>query len=238
MASEEWLTVPWLGDAAPKNILHRLLDIVVDIPTYLSQFDELSASLNDGTKTSPELVTSQSKIRDHALELDRRLREWECQDASQYPGGGLWEQVDIEGNGDFPVFCCQHFKTVDIIQPTILVYPDLLFAMSMCFYWAMRLILSAGDAGIVNVLPPEERYLLACNICRSVKYYVLHVPGSLVSRLMFVLRVAFDTFAEDTVEKGVCVGVVCLHWGSVSLSGVLESVSVGVREDKRGEYVG
>lgn len=201
MASEEWLTVPWIGDAPPKNILHRLLDIVVDIPAYLSQFDELCASLNDGTKTPPELVTSQSNVRDHAMELDRRLRQWECQDASQYPAGGLWEQVDLEGKDDFPIFRCQHFKTVDIIQPTVLVYPDLLLAMSMCFYWATRLILSAGDPGIVRVLSPEERYILACNICRSVKYYVLNIPGCLVSRLMFVLRVAFDTFAEETVEK-------------------------------------
>lgn len=171
------------------------------IPTYLSQFDELSASVNEGTKTPPELLPLQSNVREHALELDYRLQQWESQDAGQYPAGLSWEEVDIEGEDRFPVFRCQHFKTVDIIRPTILVFPDLLLAMSMCFYWATRLILSAGDQGVVSVISLEERYHLACSICRSMKYYVLNIPGCLVSRVMFVLRVAFDTFADGMIEK-------------------------------------
>lgn len=201
LASEEWLTVPWHGDATPKNILHRLLDVVVSIPAYLSKIDEFSAFLNEGTRSPTELLPLQSSIWESAQELGQRLQQWESEDANKYSVHGVQEKVDIEGEDEFPVFQCQDIQTMEIIRPAVFAFPDLLLAMSMCFYWATRLILSAADPGIVNTISLEERYQLACNICRSVKYYVLNIPGCLVSRLMFVLRVAFETFADGTVEK-------------------------------------
>lgn len=83
----------------------------------------------------------------------------------------------------------------------LLVYPDLLSATCMTFYWALHLTLSTADSGLGSVLGLQERYQYACNICRSMKYYVENTPGGLVSRIMFVLRTAFDAFADGMVEK-------------------------------------
>ena len=92
--------------------------------------------------------------------------------------------------------------TGEISQPNVLVYPDLLLATTMCLYRALRLVIAGGDSdGVFMVLRPSERYQLAVDICRSIPYYLQAVPGFLVSRVMFVLRVSFDTFSEGTIER-------------------------------------
>jgi hypothetical protein len=199
LASEEWLTVPWLGDAPPKDILQLLLDVAVDIPAYLSRVDEFSVCLRDRTAPRTGLRGMQSAILENAELLDHRLQHWKSTSVDQYPGGGLWEEDQGEPEDEFPVFRYQDPRTMAILTPTVFVFPDVLLAMSLCLYWTMRLLLSNDRDGSVASL--RERYQLACNICRSVRYYVRSIPGCLVSRLMFVLRVAFDSFTDGMVEK-------------------------------------
>lgn len=176
------------------------MDIAADIPEYLSRVDEFSARLDEGSIQPTGLQSSQSSILDSAMQLDSRLQQWKFACVDRFPAGKPWEEPQASAADEFPVFRCRDPRTLAAFTPTWIVYPDLLLAMSMCFWWATRLILSA-DPSIPGVISPEERYQLACNICRSVRYYILGIPGCLVSRLMFVLRVAFDTFADGMIEK-------------------------------------
>jgi hypothetical protein len=215
LASKEWLTVPWPGDAPSKDILHRLLDIAVDIPAYLGQIDDFAAALRSGTASSTELVAQQTAIWDRATELQSRLNLWKSMFADTYPPGRAWEEpapdeaakpeteTEIENDAmpSFPTFMCRDPATMDLVPAKLLVYPDLLSATCMTYYWALHLIVSTTDSGLVSVLGLQERYQYACNICRSMKYYVETIPGCLVSRTMFVLRTAFDAFADGMVEK-------------------------------------
>ncbi|KAF7114464.1 hypothetical protein CNMCM5793_008768 [Aspergillus hiratsukae] len=204
LASNEWLTVPWPGDAPSKDILHRLLDIAVDIPAYLSQIDDFAAALRSGIAPSTELVAQQSAIWDRATELQTRLNLWKSMFADTYPPGRAWEEAaetKTETGTGFPTFKCRNPETMQLVVAKLLVYPDLLSATCMTYYWALHLIVSTTDSGLASVLGLQERYQYACNICRSMKYYVENIPGCLVSRIMFVLRTAFDAFADGMVEK-------------------------------------
>lgn len=167
LASEEWLTVPWLGDAPPKDILQLLLDVAVDIPAYLSRVDEFWVCLRNRTAPRTGLRGMQSAILENAELLDRRLQHWKSTSVDQYPGGGLWEEDQGEPEDEFPVFRYQDPRTMAILTPTVFVFPDVLLAMSLCFYWTMHLLLSNDRDGSVASL--QERYQLACNICRSVR---------------------------------------------------------------------
>ncbi|KAL1963358.1 hypothetical protein VTN77DRAFT_8479 [Rasamsonia byssochlamydoides] len=210
LASKEWITVPWPENGPQKDILHHLLDIAVDIPAYLGAFDSFKAALRRGTLATPEAIaSSQAALWKTATELDARLQLWNSIHASTYPMGYMGEifedTVQESENGPeskFPLFRCRNLATGELVTPPILVYPDQLLALSMCLYWALRLVITAvDDSGLVAVLTPHERYKHACDICRSMKYYVSTSPGLLISRIMFPLRVAFDTFSDGMVEK-------------------------------------
>ncbi|OJJ45894.1 hypothetical protein ASPZODRAFT_26497 [Penicilliopsis zonata CBS 506.65] len=219
MATPEWLSVPWPADGPPKDILHLLLDIAVEIPAYLAQIDEFSEALKTNALAPSDLVAAQTAIWEKASELDGRLHQWKALHADTYPGGSAWEvpvpssrqqqqqqqqqqdQTTPRDDDNFPIFQCRNLSTMQIVTPPLHYYPDILLSQSMCFYWAVRLVLSAADSGVVSVSSAHERYVYACHICRSMKYYVLAAPGCLASRMMFILRVAFDTFADGMMEK-------------------------------------
>ncbi|PYH85519.1 C6 finger domain protein [Aspergillus uvarum CBS 121591] len=214
LSSEEWLTVPWSCDGPPKDILQHLLDVAVHTPGYLSQIDDLQAALRNPAVSPSELVTMQSAIWVRAHELQSMLQTWKRTYADTYAGGGPREECGLDvhpntrkseadgrGADVFPVFRCRDPSTMQITVATNLVYPDLLLATSMCYYWALNLVITATHTGLVDVLGLQERYEFACNICRSMKYYTQMVPGCLVSRVMFVLRTAFDNFPDGMVEK-------------------------------------
>ncbi|RAH57924.1 C6 finger domain protein [Aspergillus piperis CBS 112811] len=203
LAEKDWLTVPWPGDGPAKDILQRLLDVAVHIPGYLAQVDEFSALLKGGNKPPSELVNMQSAIWERATELQGLLQVWKNMYADTYPSGGPWEENPSEADptDDFPKFRCRNPSTMQVIVGQNIMYPDLLLATSMTFYWALGLIISITDPGLVSVLGLQERYQYACNICRSMKYYTQNIPGCLISRVMFILRTAFDNFADGMVEK-------------------------------------
>ncbi|PYH49865.1 Zn(II)2Cys6 transcription factor domain-containing protein [Aspergillus saccharolyticus JOP 1030-1] len=208
LSSSEWLTVPWSGDGPSKDILQRLLDVAVHIPGYLAQIDDFQLALRESAVPTSELVRMQSAIRVRALQLQDMLQEWKHTYADTYEGGGPHEEPSfgsgrdrLNGEHSFPVFRYRDPSTMQITAATNLVYPDLLLATLMCYYWALNLVISATDTGLVGVLGLQERYQYACNICRSMKYYAETVPGCLVSRIMFVLRTAFDSFPDGMVEK-------------------------------------
>ncbi|KAH1287197.1 hypothetical protein KXX30_008592 [Aspergillus fumigatus] len=191
------------------DILHRLLDIAVDIPAYLGQIDRFTAALHSGTVPSTELVAQQTALWDRATELQSRLNRWKTMFADTYPPGQAWEEPaadtatrpESDPQTTFPTFLYRDPATMRLRPAPLLVYPDLLSATCMTFYWALHLTLSTADSGLGSVLGLQERYQYACNICRSMKYYVENTPGGLVSRIMFVLRTAFDAFADGMVEK-------------------------------------
>ncbi|GMF70472.1 unnamed protein product [Aspergillus oryzae] len=182
---------------------HQLggLELLLDIPGYLSRIDEFGAMVDKAAACTFELTGMQSSIWQQATELQARLDMWKAVYADTYPSGTAWEVHDTESKDDFPVFRYRNTSSMSVTVAKVLHYPDILLATSMCFYWALSLVVSASDSGLVSVLGPQQRYQFACDICRSMKYYINNIPGYLMSRIMFVLRTAFDAFSPGMIEK-------------------------------------
>lgn len=198
------MTLPWTETGLQKDILHHLLDVAVDIPAFLGKYDAFKTALVKGNLSQAELLIAQNEIQSTAITLDRRLQLWHSVNILHYEHGYITEMLaeDYLRDAEMPRFYCQNVSFGDIEQPPVLIYPDLLLATTMCLYRALRLVVAGGDHdGIFTVLSFSERYQLAVDICRSMPYYLKTVPGFLVSRLMFSLRVAFDTFSEGMIER-------------------------------------
>ncbi|PGH00861.1 hypothetical protein AJ80_09113 [Polytolypa hystricis UAMH7299] len=200
LAREEWKTIPWSAGSSVKDIMHHLLDQVVEIPALLSQFDRFMEGLNSGYMEYTDVAPMQKVLWTWLADINQRLCQWKTTWADHYPGGQVTEALP-QGADGFPVFQCRDPATMEVITPTILVYPDLRIAHSLCIYYSARLILATVDTRPTDAVQPQEQFEFACNICRSIEYFVRNSPGSVVNRLAFPLRVAYDALPEGNIER-------------------------------------
>lgn len=180
--------------------MHYLLDIMVDVPTVLAQYDELEASQNSGVLGNGELIAKKTKLWNGVADLMQRLQEWKKDWVDNYPAGPC-KEVDSQGDDFFPVFRCRDLRTMKVITPKTFVYPDLRLAQTMCVYYATRLILSSVDTRPTGRVTPVEQYTLACNICRSMECYLRQAPGNMINRLALPVRVAWEGLPPKGVER-------------------------------------
>ncbi|THC90756.1 hypothetical protein EYZ11_009780 [Aspergillus tanneri] len=87
-----------------------------------------------------------------------------------------------------------------IVFATHYEYHDVLLAIAMCYYWALLLVISEPTPVPLRSLKPRERYAIACNICRSTRYFIYTAPRNLIYRLLFPLLMAHGTFVPGSVE--------------------------------------
>ncbi|KAG5295927.1 C6 finger domain-containing protein [Histoplasma capsulatum G186AR] len=200
LAKEEWKTIPFSAGSSSKDMMHHLLDQVVDIPSYLAQFDRFMEGINSGCLSNSEVAATQRMLWSWVSDLDQRLRQWKKDWFDSVPSRQPTE-VTKQGDDPFPVFRCRDPTTMDLITPTTFVYPDLRIAHTICVYYASHLVLSASDTRPSASLQPSQQYEFACNICRSMEYFIRKAPGNLVNRMAFPLRVAFDVVMESSVER-------------------------------------
>ncbi|KAL4784993.1 hypothetical protein BJX76DRAFT_195391 [Aspergillus varians] len=200
LAREEWKTIPWAAGTTTKDILHYLLDLAVEIPALLSQYDELEAGIHSGILSAHETAVKQAALWNGVGDLTNRFALWKINWVDSYPDGPPRE-VDASDGSQFPVFYCRDLRTGAIITPTKLEYPDLLLSQTMCIYFTTRLILSSADTRAVDRVGPLEQYQLACGICRSLEWYVLTAPGNMINRLAFPVRVAWEAFPSGGPER-------------------------------------
>ncbi|KAL2816502.1 hypothetical protein BJX63DRAFT_137456 [Aspergillus granulosus] len=199
LAQEEWKTIPWSAGTTAKNILHYLLDLAVEIPGFLSQYDEITAGINSNILSAHERSVKQTALWNGVEDLTNRFVLWKINWVDGYPDGAPRE-VEAKDEGLFPVFHCRNLRTGEIITPTKFEYPDLLLTQTMCIYYATRLILSSVDTRPNGVSRPEQ-YQLACGICRSLEWYILKSPGNMINRLAFPTRVAWEALPDGGPER-------------------------------------
>lgn len=199
-AQEEWKTIPWSAGTTPKDIMHHLLDLVVEIPELLAQYDQFQTAQESSVLGAGEMTAKQTMLWNGVADLTYRFLQWKKTWVDNYPNGAPRE-VDSQGDDPFPVFRCRDLRTMQIIQPRTIVYPDLRLAQTMCFYYATRLILSSVDTRPKGAVTRAQQYMLACNICRSLEYYLRNSPGNMINRLALAVRVAWEALPENGVER-------------------------------------
>ncbi|RDW68937.1 Zn(II)2Cys6 transcription factor domain-containing protein [Aspergillus mulundensis] len=202
LAQENWKTVPWSAGTTPKNILHYLLDLAVEIPGFLSQYDDLQAGIDLNILSPHEKSVKQIALWNGVGDLTNRFTLWKINSVDGYPDGPPAEvPAAVEDAAQFPIFRCRDLRTGAVITPTKFEYPDLLLTQTMCIYYTARLILSSVDTRPTDRVGPLEQYQLACGICRSLEWYILKSPGNMINRLAFPVRVAWEAFPDGGPER-------------------------------------
>lgn len=214
--------MPWSAGTTKKDILHHLLDLTVEVPALLSQYDEIEGEVDPSVFSAHETSVKQTSLWNAVADLTARLLEWKVTWVDNYPDGPPEEVIATE-SPMFPLFQCRDLRTGSIITPTKLVYPDLRLAQTMCLYYTTRLILSSVDTRPTDRVGPAEQYALGCGICRTLEWYILTAPGNMINRLAFPVRVAWEVFPDGGPERRFMIDVLKLverrHslalWGSV-----------------------
>ena len=177
-----------------------LLEQVVDLPAILYQFDQILAAEKSHIMPEGELASRIAILWHSITNLKDRLDQWKIEWVDNYHTGQPYES-HMAGSEHFPVFQCRDSLTGEIATPMYLVYPDPQLARTMGMYYAARILLSSVDTRPSPDDQRQEQVELARLICRSMKYYIQSVPGNMINRMAFPLRVAFDTFSEGDMER-------------------------------------
>jgi Fungal specific transcription factor domain len=201
MAEDIWKTVPWSAETTKKDLLHYLTDLVVEIPALLGEHDDLATTQESQILGRGELRAKQARLWNGISDLTLRFLQWKKENVDCYPGGPVKEARTPQGSDPFPVFRCRDLRSMEIIEPPPLVYPDLRLLQTMCFYYSSRLILSSIDDRPEGAIGMAEKYYLACGIARSLEDYLRRAPGNMINRLAFSTRVAWEAFPAGGVER-------------------------------------
>ncbi|GMG22353.1 unnamed protein product [Aspergillus oryzae] len=198
---EDWINVPWSAGTTKKDILHYLLDLTVEVPSLLAEYDALEVTRQSGVPSAHEITVKQAALWNGVTNLTCRFLQWKIDWVDAYPDGPP-KEVPAEPNDHFPIFRCRDLRTGAVITPTKLVYPNLRLAQTMCLYYTSRLILSTVDTRPDDDrVGPAQQYALGCGICRTLEWYILTAPGNMINRLAFPVRVAWEVFPDGGPER-------------------------------------
>ncbi|KAL1980958.1 hypothetical protein VTN96DRAFT_3298 [Rasamsonia emersonii] len=196
-----WKTVPWSAGTTEKDLLHHLLDLAVEIPELLWKHDQLAAAQRSQVLGRTELRVKQTQLWNGIADLTYRFLQFKQDWIDCYPAGAPQETVEPQGPDEFPVFRYYDLRTMKVVQPPTLVYPDLRLLQTVCVYSAYRLILSTIDTRPEGAVTMAEKYQLACDIARSLECYIRRAPGNMINRLALPVRVAWEAFPPGGVER-------------------------------------
>lgn len=202
MDTDAWKNIPWSMGTTTKDLLHYLVDLVVEIPALLGEHDDLVAAQESQILGKGEYRAKQARLWNAVSDLTDRFGRWKRKYIDNYPRGPAKEMVIPKSPTDpFPVFRCRDLRTMQIIEPPPLVYPDLRLLQTMTFYYATRLILSTIDDRPDGPVSMPEKYQFACGIARSLEDYLRRAPGNMINRLAFATRVAWEAFPPGGPER-------------------------------------
>jgi hypothetical protein len=176
------------------------MDVLVDIPTLLARYDNRIKASTLGILQPIDVETEEAMLCTLLVNVDIRLRAWKFRWVDTQAVCHEWE-VSSPEDGQVPVFQCRDEDTGEIITPKVIVYSSLRLASAVCTYYAARLLIASVNTHPTQKITPREQYTFACNICRTMDYYLRNCPGLLVNRMAFVLRVAYDCFPEGIERK-------------------------------------
>jgi hypothetical protein len=210
LARHEWKTIPWSLNPASKDSIQHLLDHFADIPTLLAEFD-IIAEAESNSIALPAEQDRRAMFCSLQLRLEQRLHQWKREHAD--PRGQPFEitpKLNHHAGGPLafstsynvlPTFQCRDMSSQEIITPSLIHYPDPVLAITLYVYHSALLVISLFNIQAEGRLQPQQQYNLACYICRSVEYFTGIFSRDSLFLILFGLRVAYDTFPEESFER-------------------------------------
>ncbi|KAF3393550.1 Nitrogen assimilation transcription factor nirA [Talaromyces pinophilus] len=195
LCQSQWKSVPWMAHQE-KSILQLLLDELVELPAFLEQADKniiISAEVAESTTKG----SRQEALSAWGESIRFRLQQWKQNHADMYAKGQPYGSPQAVG---LPVFRHWNADKTELVTPNVFQYPDSELATSVCMFNS-ALILLLRNLGPSPSSHQRALYLYAWDICRSVQFYIGSVSGPFLLELEFPLRIAYETFAEGSVER-------------------------------------
>ncbi len=192
LSKPQWLTVPWKNH--PKNLQHKLIDIMVFLPVVLEAYDNIET--NTRLDSDERRHQRQSLLARCATFCDQ-LQNWYSQLCADADGRSL----------------CHAFPSDDPSYPFPyqFSFDDHLVAYTIMLYWSCLLVIQgvmcqlqyllnedAADPHDVETLPDyvNPRFY-AVNIAQALPYFLHPDMGALGPNLaLFPLGMAFGFFAN------------------------------------------
>ena len=194
LSEPQWLTIPWRNN--PKNMLHRLVDVMVFLPVKMENYDTLESNL------CLDMEQRQSGRQSLLLKCNRlceQLQEWYTQLCDAANGGPLWN-VSISDDSSYPF-------------PLLFSFDEPLLGYAITLYWTCSLIIHGTILQLQHLLnqdlagPNKEETLLdhinpemyALNIAQAISYFLHPDMGALGPNMaLFPLGMVVGFFAAPS----------------------------------------
>jgi Fungal specific transcription factor domain/Fungal Zn(2)-Cys(6) binuclear cluster domain len=192
LSKPQWLTVPWKNH--PKNMQHKLVDVMVFLPVVLETYDNCEAN----TSLS---FTQRRRARQSLLAkcgaLTEQLLDWYKQLRANAKGRSLWHQRP----SDDPSHPFPHLYSFD----------DPLIGYTVMLYWTCSLVIQGTMLQLQHFLNEDladvedavalPEYInppfYACNIAQALPYLLHPDMGALGPNIaLFPMGIAFGFFAS------------------------------------------
>jgi Fungal specific transcription factor domain len=191
LSEPKWLTVPFKNH--PKSLRHKVIDVMVCLPTILEAYDEVrrSPSLN-----SERTLRKGKSLLAQCVTLCEQLRSWYAKLCVDADGRTLWHTSP----SDDPSYPFPHIFSFEnpLVAHTVMLY----WTCSLAIQATMRQLERLMNTGITNmadvVTLPENINpgFHAGNIAQSLLYFLHPDMGALGPNLtMFPIGMAFAWFA-------------------------------------------
>lgn len=191
LSQPQWLTLPWRNH--PKNMQHRLVDVMVFLPVLLETYDNVQETSGSD---------SEARRRDRQYLLDRcaaligELESWYTQLCAEANGHALWHTTSSD-DPSYPF-------------PQLFSFDDHSVGYTVMLYWTCSLVIRATMREVQRLLNEatgdfhDTETLLDCinlrvhavNIAQSLPYFLHPDMGALGPNLaLFPVGMAFAFFA-------------------------------------------
>jgi hypothetical protein len=210
LARHEWKTVPWSLNQS-KDLLHHLLDHVLDIPPITSQFADIEERVHHEQTSTEEGEKLCLQLAGQTQDVVSRLQVWKRDWADTYSGGQAYHVLPppLAASNTWETYGTKGFRLPPFVStrtgpmPNI-YYPDIFLAQALTIYYAAMILISRlGIFGRrYSPVSQNQEHEFASLICQSAEYLIFFTPGesgALIS--LFPLRSAYVAFPDGSLEK-------------------------------------
>ncbi len=194
LSQPQWLTLPWKNHA--KNMLHKMMDVMVFLPEVLETYDNLQA---DTGLDLGEARRERQSLLAKCIVLDKQLQKWYTALCAEVNGRPLWHTFPSD-DVSYPFSHMFRFDE-SVVAYTMLLY----WTCSMTLQATMRhlqYMLGQGGAELSDVGTSPYHInprFYAVNIAQSLPYMLHPDMGSLGPNLaLFPLGMTFAFFSAPT----------------------------------------
>ncbi|KAF7509121.1 hypothetical protein GJ744_008348 [Endocarpon pusillum] len=191
LAEPEWLTLPWKKH--PKNMLHKMIDVMVFVPVVVETYDHLQA---DTSLDYGETRRERQSLLAKCAALDKQLQNWYTALCGEVNGRPLWHTFPSD-DASYPFSHLFRFDDPDVARTITLYWTCAMVIQSTMCQLQRQLGQGAAQSPDMDTLPDHiNPRMYAVNIAQSLPYMLHPDMGELGPQLaLFPLGMAFAFFA-------------------------------------------